>query len=880
MTARRAITLLLPTRTPGILATSYHYFRHVRQVSAVTAGFYCIVYLAALGLLRLESPAWQTVLRNEQTLFPHLTKRPLRVADPLRYLLQAMWLLLVRQEQSEAESAPSTWRYQWRQFSGRYLRRAQSTYLRALTQLPKRIKSRAVTRRSAIYFRRMRPGQRRILFGFLISSTLALAILCVTEPFNWTGQFLFVVLLWSIAMMVRRIPGRFSTLMLIVLSVTVSCRYLWWRYTSTLNWDNGLDLVCGLILLAAETYSWIVLVIGYIQTIWPLNRQPAALPADTSQWPTVDLFIPTYSEDLNVVRPTVFAAMGLDWPKDKLRIYILDDGKRPAFRAFAEEVGVNYLVRTDNRHAKAGNLNHALGQTRGELIAIFDCDHIPTRSFLQLTVGEFLQDPKLALVQTPHHFFSPDPFERNLGHFGAKPNENTLFYGLIQNGNDTWNAAFFCGSCAVLRRTAVESIGGFAVQTVTEDAHTSLRLHRKGWNSAYIRIPQAAGLATESLSAHVGQRIRWARGMVQIFRLENPLLGKGLSFFQRLCYLNAMMHFLSGLPRIIFLTAPLAFLLLHAYILYAPTLAILLYVLPHMIHVGLTNSHTQGRYRYTFWGEMYETVLSWYIARPTLVALFFPHRGKFNVTAKGGLVEHDYFDWAISRPYIVLAFMNFIGLVFGIWRLWTGPSDEIGTVLVSLSWVLYNLIIIGGAVGVAAEVRQVRRAHRVPTHLPASIRLPDGHRYPCVLHDYAEGGAGIVLPQSGLVNQDMSVTLFLRRGQREFAFSGKVLRIQDQAVGIRFDDMDVPTRLNFVQCTFARADSWLTWRNSFKRDRPLRSLNNLLEMGFRGYRRLAEYAPFPLRGPLRAAISLLLWLLTFCPRTVVIPSSLPSRPPQ
>jgi len=286
----------------------------------------------------------------------------------------------------------------------------------------------------------------------------------------------------------------------------------------------------------------------------------------------------------------------------------------------------------------------------------------------------------------------------------------------------------------------------------------------------------------------------------------------------------------------------------------------------------------QFAYAYTFWGEVYETVLSWYIARPTLTALISPNKGNFNVTAKGGLVEHDYYDWTISRPYIALAFMNVAGLGFGVWRLGTGPVDEIATVLVSMAWVLYNLIIIGGAVGVAAEVRQVRRAHRVATNLPASIRLPDGHRYPCELHDYADGGVGVVLPKPGLVALDTPLTLFLRRGPREFAFRGKAQRIQDQSVGIRLDDMDVPTRVNFVQCTFARADAWLTWRSSFKRDRPLRSLSDLFEMGFRGYRRLAEYAPLPLRGPLRAATSLLLWLLTFFPRTVVLPPSFYSHP--
>ena len=160
-------------------------------------------------------------------------------------------------------------------------------------------------------------------------------------------------------------------------------------------------------------------------------------------------------------------------------------------------------------------------------VAIFDCDHVPTRSFLQVTMGWFVRDQKLAMLQTPHHFYSPDPFERNLEQFRIIPNEGELFYGVVQDGNDFWNATFFCGSCAVLRRRALDEIGGIAVETVTEDAHTSLRMQMNGWNTAYINIPQAAGLATERLSGHVRQRIRWARGMIQILRTDNPLFARG-----------------------------------------------------------------------------------------------------------------------------------------------------------------------------------------------------------------------------------------------------------------------------------------------------------------------------------------------------------------
>ncbi|NYT63868.1 UDP-forming cellulose synthase catalytic subunit [Alcaligenaceae bacterium] len=838
-----------------------------RKMGNWTAALFTVLALFANALLRLEGPAWSRLRVRWQPWFAHLTQRGYRYADPLRYLLQGIWLLLTKTGLSAARApGPTMWQGVRRVAAA--LRQYVNAALDRLTQAMINSRARKTlgdAHRSPL--RSLTRASRRSLFIGVGLLALMLTALLITQPFNLFAQFIFIVLLWGAAMVVRRMPGRFSSLTLIVLSLTVSGRYIWWRYTATLNWNNTLDLSFGLTLLAAETYSWIVLVMGYVQTAWPLRRGLAPLPADRASWPTVDLMIPTYNEDLSVVKPTVYAALGIDWPKDKLRIHLLDDGRRDAFREFAQEVGINYIIRPDGRHAKAGNLNHAMAQTDGELIAIFDCDHIPTRSFLQMTVGWFLKDKKLALVQTPHHFFSADPFERNLGHFGTQPNENALFYGLVQEGNDLWNAAFFCGSCAVLRRTAVESIGGFAVETVTEDAHTALRLHRKGYNSAYVRIPMAAGLATESLSAHVGQRIRWARGMVQIFRTDNPLLGKGLSLFQRLCYMNAMMHFLAGIPRLVYLLAPLAFLLAHSYIIYAPALAIVLYVLPHMVHASLTNSYTQGAYRHSFWGEIYETVLSWYIAWPTTVALLAPGKGKFNVTAKGGLIEKDYFDWSISTPYVLLAFANFLGLGFGFWRLWAGPADEVITVLITMLWVVYNLIVLGAAVAVAEEGKQTRNSHRVAAALPASLQLAGGQVYSGVLSDFSEGGAGLTLSAPQGVKEGDSVRLILARGERQFSFPGKVSRNIGRNMGIAFEPLTQQQHIDLVQCTFARADSWLAWENDFKLDRPMRSMMDIVLLGLHGYRRLADHLPFPLDSLLRGLTGFVSWLASFVPRT-------------
>jgi cellulose synthase (UDP-forming) len=237
-----------------------------------------------------------------------------------------------------------------------------------------------------------------------------LSLFLISVPFTLTEQFLFSLAFGGLAMYVRRYVGTLVTLVLICMSLIVSTRYIYWRLTETFGATLDFDMFFGVGLIVAELYAWLVLVIGFFQTIWPLKRKPIPMPEDTSLWPSVDIFIPSYNEPLSVVRPTVIAALALDWPRDKLKVYILDDGRRDEFREFADSVGVTHVIRSNNFHAKAGNINAALPNTHGELIAIFDCDHIPTRSFLQMSVGWFLADKKLAMVQTPHHFLSPDPF--------------------------------------------------------------------------------------------------------------------------------------------------------------------------------------------------------------------------------------------------------------------------------------------------------------------------------------------------------------------------------------------------------------------------------------------------------------------------------------
>lgn len=674
----------------------------------------------------------------------------------------------------------------------------------------------------------------------ILMLALVVALVFWTTPLPLVAQFELFILVCVVMVVTRRIPGRWPTMLMVSLSLLMAGRYIWWRTTQTLHFTSPIEGVFGYILYLAEVYTWIVLFFGYIQTAWPLNRQPKPLPEDIDSWPTVDIYIPTYNEPLSVVTPTVLAAKSMDWPRDKLRVYLLDDGSREPFQQFAADVGVGYLTREEHRFAKAGNINHALRLTSGEYIAIFDCDHIPTRSFLQTTMGEFLADPQCSMVQTPHHFFSPDPFERNYDTFLRIPNEGSLFYGLVQDGNDFWNATFFCGSCAVIKRAPLEEIGGIAVETVTEDAHTSLKMHRRGYRSAYLRIVQAAGLATESLSGHIGQRIRWARGMAQIFRLDNPWTGKGLSFFQRICYSNAMLHFFYGIPRLVFLMMPCAYLYFGLHVFNADAVSVMAYVLPYLFIAGTANSRIQGQYRHSFWAEVYESVLAWYTVLPTTVAFINPKKGKFNVTAKGGLIEQDYLDWATSKPYVWLLAINLVGLVVGVVRIFTTQSDEPATVLMNMVWALFNVAMLGAAVGVAREARQVRLAHHVPLRVPASLTLPDGKTMACHTENYSTGGLGIVLPVELALERGTAIGVSLSRGSTDYYFRAVVARNSGIHLGLKFEDWSYEKETQLIQCTFGRADAWVRWEEALVPDSPLHSFVEVVEMGYQGVLRLFD----------------------------------------
>jgi cellulose synthase (UDP-forming) len=657
---------------------------------------------------------------------------------------------------------------------------------------------------------------------------LVLALTFIVAPLEAEQQAWLAVAGFLLALVSDRIPGRAMTLFLVAVSSLVSLRYIHWRLVDTLEFTSLPQTFLGTGLLLAEVYAVLCMLLAYFQVLWPLDRKPVPLPDDPETWPTVDIFIPTYNEPLEIVKPAIYGALAIDWPRHKMNVHVLDDGRRDEFRRFCEQVGCNYIIRPDNKGAKAGNINHALTKTHGEFIAIFDCDHVATRAFLQLTVGWLLRDKDLCMVQTPHHFYSPDPFERNLASGQRVPNEGLLFYGLVQQGNDLWNATFFCGSCAVIRREALLEVGGVPTQTVTEDCHCSLKMQRRGWRTAYIRVPLAAGLATERLMLHIGQRMRWARGMIQILRIDNPMTGAGLRWFQRCCYFMSQFHFLFPLPRFVFLTAPLAFLLFGESIIAASPLAILAYAGPHIAHSIGATSRLSGHVRHSFWSEIYETVLALYLIPVMLATLLDPKKGKFNVTDKGGTLQEGFFDLRAVGPNLVLALALTAGILSGIYGLSVNPVDSLDFQAFALNmiWAVLSFVVVLAGLAVGRERRQVRERARVGAVVAANVVLPDGRVVGGETLDLSLGGAAVVADRPEGVPDEVEVMLELDVGPEWVAIPAEVLRWQGGRMQVRFAAQTLHDEGNIVRAVLGRADAWVDWDN-VRQDRPLRSLGEV-----------------------------------------------------
>lgn len=543
------------------------------------------------------------------------------------------------------------------------------------------------------------------------------------------------------------------------LGTAIVLRYVYWRTTSTLPPINQLeDFIPGLILYLAELYNIGMLFLSLFVVAMPLPRRKSAppLPADA---PTVDVFVPSYNEEPELLATTLSAALAMDYPAGRLTVYLLDDGgtdekcnadnfvaasvareRRATLQKLCEGLGCTYLTRERNISAKAGNLNNGLANSSGDLVVVFDADHAPARNFLTETIGHFDQDPKLFLVQTPHFFINPDPLERNLRTFKAMPSENEMFYGIIQRGLDKWNASFFCGSAAVLRRTALQTTSGFSGRSITEDAETAITLHATGWNSIYVDKPLIAGLQPATFASFIGQRSRWAQGMMQILLYHRPMLKSGLSLPQRLCYSSSALFWLFPFVRLTFLVAPLFYLFFGLEIFTASGAEFIAYVFSYMAVNLMMQNYLYGRYRWPWISELYEFIQSVYLLPAVISVLINPGKPTFKVTAKSEELGTRRIS-ELGLPFFIIFAVLALGVVATYWRIITQPYNADTTLVVGL-WNILNLLMAGCALGVVSERPEGRGARRFPVRRRGQISI-DGRTAPIVTENVSVDGVAI-----------------------------------------------------------------------------------------------------------------------------------------
>ena len=450
-------------------------------------------------------------------------------------------------------------------------------------------------------------------------------------------------------------------------------------------------------------------------------KNPVPRPA------SVDVLICTYNESMSLVRHTVRCALGLAAPAGvRVSVYLLDDGNRPAARDLARELGCEYLTRPSNAHYKAGNLNAALKLTDGEIVIVVDADHMLNRDFIARTIDYFC-DPAVGFVQTPQEYYNIDSFQHVFdSKRGRLWSDGQMFHHVVQPAANRWNAAFFVGTGAALRRSALDAIGGFATETVTEDLHTSIRFHRAGYRSVYVEEPLGYMLAPQSLHQFLTQRLRWGQGAMQVLRKENPLFLRELSWPQRLCYFKSILYWLQPWVLILIYPAGAVFLLTGESVfsneawplfLLVPVRTIVTLLLFRILGGPLlTRPILEHCYQY----------LQGFTLLKCVARYFRPDGLAFQVTPKGREQARS-LGWKFAAPHVTFLAINTVVFAVGARLALSATSvGDLASKLLSMAFSAYFIVL--GALVTAFALRRpfAHTESSIPEFRLATLATGDG----------------------------------------------------------------------------------------------------------------------------------------------------------
>lgn len=535
-------------------------------------------------------------------------------------------------------------------------------------------------------------------------------------------------------------------------------RYLHWRLFVTVLPANDLSAQTAPVwsIFAIELVAWFDAGVGFLALSRKTDRRAEAdrhearlRAADPWSLPVVDVMIATYNEPLDVLEKTIIGAVGIDWPRDRLRVWVLDDGDRPWLEAFAREMGAGYLTRTGNAHAKAGNINNGIARTSGEFFLVLDADFVPRRNFLYRAIG-FFEDDRIGIVQIPHSFFNSDPMQSSLGMQRDMPDDQRFFFDAIMPGRDGWDCAFCCGSNGIVRRSAIAEIGGALPSgSITEDMLLTLALLRKGYVTRYLNERLAIGLAPESLAAFFVQRARWARGAIQLLYLREGPLGPGLTPIQRAMFLPT--HWITqSLSQIVAMSTPAIYLLTGLLpLLNTDASSIFSYQLAAIVG-AVMGVRLFAPSQYNPIAATAHGVLQAFRLLPTiLVTLIRPHGHAFKVTPKG----KDAGGGArIDRPTVVLATGLTLATAAGLILNTSFEYRVIETgalVPIVAFWAVFNMVIMTIVAAIAVSPPALRAEERFDLDEPIRLRTRTA-RLTGTTRDLSLAGAAVTVPDGDL----------------------------------------------------------------------------------------------------------------------------------
>jgi cellulose synthase (UDP-forming) len=460
----------------------------------------------------------------------------------------------------------------------------------------------------------------------------------------------------------------FGTILVVML-----LNYLYFRITKTLpDFEWSAYAIWPRIYLGFEI---VVIFYTVLSIIFFFRRTDHTGAADASEaliteharHPAVDVFICTYNEELSILERTILAAKAIDY--GNFTVWILDDGRRDWLEDYCNDIGVRYLRRDDNKGAKGGNINNAIRrsaeETNAPFILILDADFAPQRGILKRTVGQFI-DTEIGLIQTPQFYYNADPVQHNLLASKAWVDDQRIFFDVMQPSKDGWGAAFCVGTSCIVRRDALDMIGGMPQETVTEDIHLTYRLMQKGLKTRWLNERLSVGLSAESLSGYITQRCRWCLGTIQVALLKDgPFFGRGYSLMQRLHYFHGLLFWFCRPFILLLMAAPLLFYFLGLPAILMEPEAFFLYALPMVAGMWAFHSWVSGRRSLPLFTEVSQMVSAIPITIALVHALFRPFGRPFKVTAKGedrGRVEVLY---PIAATFFCIIVLTFIGMLNG-----------------------------------------------------------------------------------------------------------------------------------------------------------------------------------------------------------------------